>query len=955
MRASSIATILLVVVVLSFGMVAEAFAGSAELRRFEPLASYWPQTGGTASILRTVTADFTGDGHEDVVFASGEGVLSVLSGGAGGYARADNLALPGGSISALGRLPGPRGDGAELFAVSGNSLSLIATHPLRIVKSLAFPIPVCDAQAGDLDADGAAELVVQYGCESGELIVFDLETGAELRRLTQHAPFLLTQWDDDPALEIVAGRGPIQVIDGATGSIQASAGDASERVYALQLASVDADPEPELVVNRGGRTDILQVPSLALQSSLPPTSSPLVVADVDRNGINDITFSDRRVTTLDAVTGAVITQYLVGINSCHSLAVADLDGVGPREIVCAQGGPSLDHALKVIEPDPESPREVWTEEPRRGPFRPVIEADMDGDGTIELVVTSESGGTIVLDRDSLREKWSTRGADDVAVGQFDSDPALEIAIQGKPTMTIIDGATHESQKDFFIDSPLGTAKLMAFDANGDGALDVVRFFDASNVAYIDAVDPRTGMLLWSTSVTPFSSGGYTPDFAIGDYDFDGSVEFVVTSLAGTVAVDPRTRATKWTWNQPALTLDPIAHGSAGPELVATSLTGPPLVFDARTRQELGVLKAPSGARIQSVDGTEHRVLASGGETLQLLDAASDGLGRLGGTGPLGTHVGTRRSVLIGARADGTPVVTVGSDAGVRRFALTPSCCLRTQHGLTGAWYEPATAGQGFNLELFPGTGQSAGLFAGGWFTYADDTPGGGAERQRWYYVQGPAGPAADTAALTIYQNIGGRFAAPPATTATAIGSATLRLISCSRADLEYAFEDGSARSGTIALQRLLPANSECDESGAPLPSPDFDFSGNWYDPALPGQGFVFGLVSDPFAGSLFATWYTYAKDGSNGADGQRWYTLQTAMTPGTRTFANVFIRSTTGGRFDQPPTDALRGAYVGKATIEFLSCERARVSYTFTSGENTGAAGTIELRRVGPTPTGCAF
>jgi hypothetical protein len=51
-----------------------------------------------------------------------------------------------------------------------------------------------------------------------------------------------------------------------------------------------------------------------------------------------------------------------------------------------------------------------------------------------------------------------------------------------------------------------------------------------------------------------------------------------------------------------------------------------------------------------------------------------------------------------------------------------------QHGLTGSWYEPATDGQGFEVEVYPdfvaaGTGS---VFVS-WFTY--DTTAGGADRQ----------------------------------------------------------------------------------------------------------------------------------------------------------------------------------------------------------------------------------
>ena len=136
-----------------------------------------------------------------------------------------------------------------------------------------------------------------------------------------------------------------------------------------------------------------------------------------------------------------------------------------------------------------------------------------------------------------------------------------------------------------------------------------------------------------------------------------------------------------------------------------------------------------------------------------------------------------------------------------------------QHGLTGSWYEPATSGQGLAVEVFPNQSPGRGKAFVSWFTF--DSATGGAERQRWYTLQGPMVSGASTAALTIYQNSGGNFNAPPATTAQAVGTATLSFDSCVSGQLTYNFSDGSGRSGTIPLTRLLP-NVTCAVA-APYP------------------------------------------------------------------------------------------------------------------------------------------
>ncbi|HEY6563641.1 MAG TPA: hypothetical protein VIY86_04055, partial [Pirellulaceae bacterium] len=88
-----------------------------------------------------------------------------------------------------------------------------------------------------------------------------------------------------------------------------------------------------------------------------------------------------------------------------------------------------------------------------------------------------------------------------------------------------------------------------------------------------------------------------------------------------------------------------------------------------------------------------------------------------------------------------------------------------QHGLTGSWYEAATSGQGFEVEVFPDlSGPGSGVTQVSWFTF-DHTAAGGPERQRWYTLQGNVATGTASAPLAIYQNVGGNFNAPPITAA----------------------------------------------------------------------------------------------------------------------------------------------------------------------------------------------
>ncbi len=272
-----------------------------------------------------------------------------------------------------------------------------------------------------------------------------------------------------------------------------------------------------------------------------------------------------------------------------------------------------------------------------------------------------------------------------------------------------------------------------------------------------------------------------------------------------------------------------------------------------------------------------------------------------------------------------------------------------QIGITGAWYNPSESGQGLVVQVIPDlTGPGQGFFFGGWFTF-DITAAGG---QRWYTIQGPVSRTNTSATLQVYATYGGNFNAAPTVGATSVGQATIQLSDCTRATLTYHLSDGSARNGTIPLNRL-GANVTCGPAGDNGNSAsDLLLSGAWYDPNTSGQGLVFDV--NPVDKDLFAAWYTFAQNGQQigGGPSQRWFTLQLGgFAPGTTTASNIPIYATTGGAFDNPAV--VQTTPVGTASIAFQSCTAMTLTYAFSSGENMGSSGTINLSRPAYLAAGC--
>jgi hypothetical protein len=273
--------------------------------------------------------------------------------------------------------------------------------------------------------------------------------------------------------------------------------------------------------------------------------------------------------------------------------------------------------------------------------------------------------------------------------------------------------------------------------------------------------------------------------------------------------------------------------------------------------------------------------------------------------------------------------------------------------LTGSWFEAATSGQGIELEVFPNLiAAGTSLIQGAWFTF-DGAPAGAADRERWFTFNGNGHSGATSVPVTIFRNVGGNFDAGPMTQPTIVGTGTLSFADCSNATLAYAFSDGSGHNGSIALTRLTP-NVTCTVGPVPATNADFALSGNWFDAATSGQGFVVDV--NPVSPAVFLTWYTYAPSGQAlGAAGQRWFVgLLKPYVVGSRSFV-LPLFETTGGIFDQPTNPAPTSTQVGTATLTFASCTSAQLSFDFTGGSSAGRSGAISLARVGPVPPGCAL
>jgi hypothetical protein len=278
------------------------------------------------------------------------------------------------------------------------------------------------------------------------------------------------------------------------------------------------------------------------------------------------------------------------------------------------------------------------------------------------------------------------------------------------------------------------------------------------------------------------------------------------------------------------------------------------------------------------------------------------------------------------------------------FPVTHAHVELDQAGIGGTWASAATPAQGFVLDVSPHFhGEGRALLFGGWFTYA----AAAGSPQRWFTLQGEVGGIEGEVGL--YYSSGGAFDATQPATTTRVGRAEVRFADCNHGQITYRgdppYQHGLVF-GTIPLTRLLPTAS-CSTNGAANTSPPRSaLAGIWADLSSSAQGLVVDV--DPAQRLLFAGWFTYP---ASGTDPQRWYTLQGTLDASAPSGSGIGLYESTGGAFNGPaPASTVR---VGDADITLLNCTNATMSYRFTSGENAGLDGTLDLSRLGSAPASC--
>jgi hypothetical protein len=260
-------------------------------------------------------------------------------------------------------------------------------------------------------------------------------------------------------------------------------------------------------------------------------------------------------------------------------------------------------------------------------------------------------------------------------------------------------------------------------------------------------------------------------------------------------------------------------------------------------------------------------------------------------------------------------------------------------GLSDAWYNPQTAGQGFFIIVFE---ELESIFLS-WFTY--DTEASGEDAQfgdaghRWLTAFGKY--SNNSATLEVVSTSNGVFDTATSVEQEVVGTISLTFDDCESGQVDYDLSTIGLE-GQIPIERIVSDLVPACEGSAPAGgNAGNGFQVNrglndaWYQPATDGQGFF--IITWPEIERMFLSWFTYETElpaentATLGDSGQRWVT---ALGPYSGNTAELDITVTSGGLFDDPTT--VTNTPGGTITVEFEDCTAGTVSYDIDAIDRQG-------------------
>lgn len=436
----------------------------------------------------------------------------------------------------------------EVYIGTSNSKVFILNgDDFRKIGELSLPDnkdspSVKGVAVADVDKDGSKELVV---VRADATFVYDANT-------------LMLEWQADNKGGNRLGIGDIDgdsepeiVVNGNPAHILNAILKTEEWAYSggfgidMALGDVDGDDIAEIAyIKGGGYVDsdiyVFEADTFSTKWHTGPIFglNVIAVADTDGDDVDEVLTGAGQWGSVTGYRGNDGTRLWSIPNPEHGvfgIGVGDTDNDGVNEVIWGAGLSSTGKDVLVIG-DWERESVEWSSDDLDGPLY-VAAGDIDNDGQVEIVMASRStasgykGGTIrVYDGATHRLEWSTvvhnsyYALYQVAVGQLDSDPALEIVVGGDnwydTRLQVYDGITHAMEWKSPVLANGAPADLFVMNLDADPVDEIVVGLSNRHVQIFNGATP---VIQWDSG----KLDGRIKDLAIGDLDGDSALDLAV--------------------------------------------------------------------------------------------------------------------------------------------------------------------------------------------------------------------------------------------------------------------------------------------------------------------------------------------------------------------------------------------------------------------------------------------